>query len=174
MAAFFAVSGESLARVKKERPRKLLEQLAAALQLQGHEPLLRLEEMAAFHKDVPGFLSNLLLGQEGDLLRAARQKYDAGAVRLMTLHGAKGLEFPVVFLCGVTQGNIPLESDAHPADREEERRLFYVGMTRAREELILTTEGEPSVFLADLPEALLERSRAGGREASQGKQLSLF
>lgn len=174
LAAFFAVSGESLARVKKERPRKLLEQLAEALQLQGHEPLLRLEEMAAFHKDVPGFLSNLLLGQEGDLLRAARQKYDAGAVRLMTLHGAKGLEFPVVFLCGVTQGNIPLESDAHPADREEERRLFYVGMTRAREELILTTEGEPSAFLADLPEALLERSRAGGREASQGKQLSLF
>lgn len=107
-------------------------------------------------------------------MRAARQKYDAGAVRLMTLHGAKGLEFPVVFLCGVSKGNIPLESSAHPADEEEERRLFFVGMTRAREELILTTAGEPSAFLADLPETLLERGHAGRREPSQGKQMSLF
>ena len=134
----------------------------------------KLCQMALFYKNVPAFLDGLLLGQEGDLLRAARQKYDAGAVRLMTLHGAKGLEFPVVFMCGVSQGNIPLESPDRPADLEEERRLFYVGMTRARDELILLAGRQPSAFLEGLPEAELLRQRAASRLPSQGKQLSLF
>ena len=95
------------------------------------EPLRRLLNMAVLHKDMPEFLQNLLLGQEGDLQRSADKVYSSGTVTLMTLHGSKGLEFPVVFLCGVKKGCLPYESINHPADTGEERRLFYVGMTRA-------------------------------------------
>ena len=174
LGAFFAAERELSPRWAKEKPRKLLEELAAAAGVSEKPAVQKLCQMALFYKNVPAFLDGLLLGQEGDLLRAARQKYDAGAVRLMTLHGAKGLEFPVVFMCGVSQGNIPLESPDRPADLEEERRLFYVGMTRARDELILLAGRQPSAFLEGLPEAELLRQRAASRLPSQGKQLSLF
>ncbi len=77
---------------------------------------------------------------------AEGRTYVPGAVTIMTMHGSKGLEFPVVFLYGVEEGSIPLEREEHPLDQEEERRLFYVGMTRAKEELILITSGEMSCF----------------------------
>ena len=48
-------------------------------------------------------------------------------------HGSKGLEFPAVFIYGAREGNIPLENEKRPSDEEEERRLLYVGMTRAKE-----------------------------------------
>ena len=93
----------------------------------------------------------------------------------MTFHGAKGLEFPVVFLCGVKKGVIPLETVKQPADMEEERRLFYVGMTRARDELILLTSPEPSVFLEDIPAEFLHTGMVRERKPQpEGKQLSLF
>ena len=91
--------------------------------------------MSVFHPNMAAFLTNLLLGEEGDLSRSAQPSYTADFVRLMTLHGSKGLEFPVVFLSGVKKGSIPLESISHPADIPEERRLFYVGITRAKEKL---------------------------------------
>jgi ATP-dependent DNA helicase Rep len=89
------------------------------------------------------------------------------AVRLMTLHGAKGLEFPVVFLIGLEDGVLPHESALHEGNIEEERRLLYVGITRAREALILShaevrkrfgrvEKVTPSRFLAELPEADLD------------------
>jgi DNA helicase II / ATP-dependent DNA helicase PcrA len=87
----------------------------------------------------------------------------ADAVTLMTLHMAKGLEFRVVFISGVEDGFIPYRAGKSPEDAEEERRLFYVGMTRAMDELFLIhgrsrllygmrRPRSPSPFLSDIPE----------------------
>lgn len=100
-------------------------------------------------------------------------------VQLMTLHSAKGLEFPVVFLCGMEEGLFPHKrSTEDPRKLEEERRLCYVGMTRARQRLFLThaesrrLHGQehfaaPSRFLREIPRELLEevRPRAGRAQA---------
>lgn len=119
-----------------------------------------------------GLFETLALGEEADVRRAAGRGWESGAVRLMTLHGAKGLEFPAVIVAGVRDGMLPLESRGRAADPEEERRLLFVGMTRAREELILTAGGEPSPFLADLP-AAVARETVRKRERP-AEQLSLF
>ena len=105
---------------------------------------------------------------------------NADAVTMMTLHNAKGLEFPVVFLTGLEDGLFPLaKAYDDPALLEEERRLFYVGITRAQQKLYITyaeqrrRNGEympsrPSSFLVDLPKPLLDeqktmRARSSGR-----------
>ncbi len=92
-------------------------------------------------------------------------------VQLMTLHSAKGLEFPVVFLVGMEDGLFPSQRSVEAEDRlEEERRLAYVGITRAREKLVLChaesrrlhgmeTLARPSRFLAELPSELLDEVR---------------
>ena len=116
----------------------------------------------------------LSLGVESDLKRCPDKRYEAGAVTVMTLHGSKGLEFPVVFIYGVNEGSIPLESGKHPADAEEERRLFYVGMTRAKEELIMTTSGEPSAFVRGIDDALIQRENAEKKREETYRQMSLF
>ena len=98
---------------------------------------------------------------------------DAGdRVSLMTLHSAKGLEFPVVFVTGLEEGVFPhSRSLLEPAEMEEERRLCYVGLTRARERLYLTrcwkrtlygTErfNKPSRFLQEIPAHLMESEDA--------------
>ena len=105
----------------------------------------------------------------------AASKPDPGVVTLMTLHTAKGLEFPVVFLTGMEDGTFPhLRSLADPDQLEEERRLAYVGLTRARERLYISraavrtawgvpNEFPPSRFLDDLPDELIDWRR---RESS--------
>lgn len=84
--------------------------------------------------DLPDFL------EEVALMSSADKSADGQKVTLMTLHAAKGLEFPVVFIIGMEEGIIPHARvfDSSPAELEEERRLAYVGMTRAREELHLS------------------------------------
>lgn len=93
----------------------------------------------------------------------------AGAVTLMTLHNAKGLEFPVVFVVGMEDGVFPhIRSLGDPEELEEERRLAYVGITRAMDRLFLTHSisrmlfgqtnyNPPSRFLKEIPDRLLER-----------------
>ncbi len=93
-------------------------------------------------------------------------------VQLMTLHSAKGLEFPLVFIAGMEDGLFPHQRSVQEAGGrlEEERRLCYVGMTRAREQLYLSyaevrrmfgseSHGRPSRFLDEIPEGLIEEIR---------------
>jgi DNA helicase-2/ATP-dependent DNA helicase PcrA len=105
---------------------------------------------------------------------------DASQVILMTLHSAKGLEFPAVFLIGLEDGVFPhLRSLGEPEELEEERRLAYVGITRAQERLYLTHAwsrtlyggtqyNPPSRFLDEIPEALVQMVD-GQRRASRGR-----
>ena len=100
---------------------------------------------------------------------------DGDAVTLMTLHNAKGLEFPVVFITGMEDGVFPhMRSLGEPAELEEERRLAYVGITRTKERLYLTRAwsrnlwggnnyNPPSRFLGELPGRLLEKVNRKGR-----------
>jgi ATP-dependent DNA helicase UvrD/PcrA len=128
-----------------------------------------------------GFLEQVALVSEQD-------EYDqeASAVTLMTLHNAKGLEFPVVFIVGLEDGVFPhYRSMGDSAELEEERRLAYVGITRARERLYLchawsrslfgqTSYNPPSRFLSEIPADLLrsieeeepESAVIGGRTSS--------
>lgn len=101
--------------------------------------------------------------EEVALMSSADTSDDKQKVTLMTIHAAKGLEFPVVFMVGMEEGILPHARiyEAGPSELEEERRLCYVGMTRAREELHLSyaqsrlqfgqrSYGSPSRFLADM------------------------
>jgi len=107
--------------------------------------------------------------------------YDERAqITLMTLHAAKGLEFPLVFLCGLEEGLFPhSRTFLHPDDIEEERRLCYVGMTRAMDTLILSRAvyrrrygtdlpeaSVPSRFLEEIPAELVEELGVSRRRAS--------
>ena len=160
---------EWLPRIRAEKPRQLTEQW---MEQYGSSPALEnLRDAAVFHEDFNSLWNALTLGQEADLRRASGKRWASGAVRLMTLHGAKGLEFPAVFLAGLSAGALPLESPDRPADVAEERRLFFVGLTRAREELILTSAPEPSPFLRELPDAVVRETTGRQREA---EQLRLF
>jgi superfamily I DNA/RNA helicase len=155
-------------------PELRVAQLRAAVEL-----LSPLAERAG--ADADRFLAELALGAEVDVWDPR-----ADRVSLLTLHAAKGLEFPVVFLVGCEDGLLPLRfgsgragtgdggTDPGEADVAEERRLLFVGMTRARTHLLLsharrrTARGElreprPSDFLADIPAPLLERSTRAER-----------
>ncbi|MDH3659128.1 MAG: UvrD-helicase domain-containing protein [Alphaproteobacteria bacterium] len=111
----------------------------------------------------------------------------ADRVSLLTIHAAKGLEFPVVFMIGMEDGILPLTFGKAASDAElaEERRLAFVGMTRAMDRLFLThaakrtwrgasQELAPSPFLSDLSEALFNTSRSDVKRKPQDRQLQLF
>lgn len=160
---------------KRSKPKKLLETWMEDLERKDDNDFINLAHMGACYNTMAEFLDALLLGEEGDLKRCGGKSYSADSVRLMTLHGSKGLEFPVVILFGVGKGELPLENEKYPSDVEEERRLFYVGMTRAKEELIITYAGEPSEFLEELPKEDTAEERAGKKHAVEAaQQLSLF
>ncbi len=135
------------------------------------------------------FLESVSLVSDVDALEE-----NGGRLTLMTLHNAKGLEFPAIFIAGVEEGVFPhMRSLGDPADLEEERRLAYVGITRAQRRLYLTLAttrnlwgmpnyNSPSRFLGEIPKELLteapERRRRPALEAAQpratltGDQLS--
>ena len=126
------------------------------------------QSVARSDRSLTGFLERITLSNE------AEEEQTGNRVTLSTLHAAKGLEFDIVFVIGCVEGQIPHArftdpkiSEAAPADLDEERRLFYVGVTRARERLYLTrpkkrmlrgtvTPMTPSRFLEGLPEDAIE------------------
>ncbi len=118
--------------------------------------------------------------QQITLLTDADEKDEnADVAKLMTIHSAKGLEFPVVFVGGLEETLFPNAMSINTREElEEERRLFYVAVTRAQKHLYLTyanaryrfgslTQNEPSRFLDELPEAFLDRTFAGGGARNQ-------
>ena len=146
-----AFTGDAAARVEN------LEELVSAMA--GYDGM---------EDGLQSFLDRTALLAETDNVQGS------GGVRLMTLHSAKGLEFPVIFIVGVEDDLCPHLRSAEENDGlEEERRLFYVGMTRARERLILTRAmtrfqfgqartTEPSRFLLEIPARLLRETVAAG------------
>jgi len=118
-----------------------------------------------FKKSLYDYLNRITLISRDDLEDDA----DKGKVNLMTIHAAKGLEFPVVFIVGAEDGIIPHARSVEEGDGtvEEERRLFYVAITRARDKLYISSchrrrkmggviECTPSPFLQEIPPALVE------------------
>jgi DNA helicase-2/ATP-dependent DNA helicase PcrA len=158
--------------------------LAAAEITSLHEALDLVKPLAeACGEDVERFLTDLALEVQVDT-RDAR----ADRISLLTLHASKGLEFPVVFLVGCEETLLPLTwGSAADTDLEEERRLFYVGVTRAQNRLFLCRARQrlwrgrvqamaPSPYLADIEEGLLERrhTRLQGGHRMPERQLNLF
>jgi len=136
--------------------------------------------------DLDRFLDELALGAEVDTWDPR-----ADRISLLTLHAAKGLEFPVVFIVGCEDGLLPLRPwRGAEVDYAEERRLLFVGMTRATTRLVLLTAAErsirgtvtkcqPSPFLASVDPALLDRvgaAQAPGRvhRRDKAQQARLF
>ena len=137
------------------RIENLAELVSAAREYEGRDP----------EPSLAGFVDRLSLLSEADEAEGAED----ARVLLMTLHAAKGLEFPAVIIAGLEEGLFPHSRSADDDETlEEERRLCYVGMTRARRQLVLTSAGrrrvfgeyratEPSRFLAEIPDSLVQR-----------------
>lgn len=153
----------------------------------GQADAARLLELAgAFGKDLHGFSSYLKNN-------AAATVYDerAEAVALMTMHAAKGLEFPMVFMSGVEEGLLPCSlpgfREADAGNVKEERRLFYVGMTRARDKLILSGSATRSIFgeshnqkmsrfIKEIPQQMIKHAdrRLPKKKKQKAVQMKLF
>jgi DNA helicase-2/ATP-dependent DNA helicase PcrA len=127
-----------------------------------------------------GFLEQVALVADADEIPDPSDPDHSGVATLMTLHTAKGLEFPVVFLTGLEDGVFPhLRSLGEPHELEEERRLAYVGVTRAQQRLYLSRAvtrsawgqpqyNPPSRFLTELPEELVRWERTADQVTSWG------
>ncbi|MBG1261879.1 DNA helicase PcrA [Nostoc commune] len=154
----------------EERVRNVKELYNAAIEFQ--------EEEENEDASLQNFLSDKAVNPDDNL------KEGQTAVSLMTLHASKGLEFPVVFLVGLEQGLFPgHRSLSDPASLEEERRLCYVGITRAQERLFLSHARERrlygsrepamrSQFLDELPEELLSTKRASRQSYTKSASTS--
>ena len=161
----------------KERGDERMENLK---ELRGSSEQFAVERSTAAGADprelLGDFLQNVALVSDVDALEDADGRGDA--ITLITLHQAKGLEFDAVFMLGLEEGLLPhSRSIEDPAQLEEERRLCYVGMTRARKYLYMlrafrrnfrgsTVAGIASRFLDELPESLVTRSRIRGMRSS--------
>ncbi|GHJ46050.1 DNA helicase [Catellatospora sp. TT07R-123] len=190
----------------------LLAELEASLDPQDEGRVENLQELVSVAREyaertaaadetpaLAGFLEQVALVADADQVPSDDPDHQ-GVVTLMTLHTAKGLEFPVVFLSGLEDGVFPhLRSLGDVKELEEERRLAYVGITRARQRLYLSRAvtrsawgqpqyNPPSRFLEELPPELLDWKRTegavsswggdrggiGGRERSQERAASTF
>ncbi|MBW8896390.1 MAG: ATP-binding domain-containing protein, partial [Acidobacteria bacterium] len=138
-----------------ERIENLMELVSAAREYETRDP----------EASIGGFVDRLSLLSEADEESGTRE----AKVWLMTMHAAKGLEFPLVVIGGLEEGLFPHSRSAEDVEElEEERRLCYVGMTRAQSQLVLTSAArrrvfgeyqstQPSRFLDEIPPELLNR-----------------
>ena len=127
------------------------------------------EDGELLDKSLGSYLQQITLLTDSD-----EEKGDSNVVKLMTIHAAKGLEFPVIFVGGLEETLFPNSMSINTREElEEERRLFYVAVTRAKHKLWLTyantryrfgnlVQNEPSRFINELPEERLDRAFAGG------------
>ena len=127
---------------------------------------------------LPQVVTRLILR---DMMERGEDEDDADQVQLMTLHASKGLEFPYVFLIGMEEGLLPHQTSMDEGNVEEERRLAYVGITRAQKELIFTyarerrqfgevSRTEASRFLHELPQDDLSWELAPTKKSIEHKQ----
>jgi DNA helicase-2/ATP-dependent DNA helicase PcrA len=143
------------------------------------ENVTELRRLAAEYKDegLEAFLENIALVSDQDTLDES-----FSVPTLLTLHAAKGLEFPVVFIVGLNDGTLPhIRSFDDPEAMQEERRLFYVGITRAENQLYLlhslnrytygyAEPADPSRFLADIPYDLFDDGRPSRSTRKQKRE----
>ncbi|MCA9354113.1 MAG: UvrD-helicase domain-containing protein [Candidatus Kaiserbacteria bacterium] len=132
---------------------------------------------------VEQFIENAALQSDQDEMK---EKEEQNAVRLMTIHASKGLEFPYVFITGLEQGLFPHERlDDGRIDNEEERRLFYVALTRAEKKVYLTYAhmrtifgsqrvNVPSEFLNDISTEHVEQAEPEGRGHNSGYETTVY
>lgn len=161
---------------EQERVANLNELVNAAAEFELPEELLgpdpeldRLPVVSTLMEMLRGFLESVALVSDQDVVDESR-----GAVTLMTLHAAKGLEFDVIAIVGLEEGLLPhARSQEGELELEEERRLCYVGMTRAKRRLMLLTASSravrgqpsrtvPSSFLGEVPSEHVEEERLDG------------
>jgi uncharacterized protein (TIGR00375 family) len=177
-------AGDTVARLVERVHDLLAQQRIEPLTESDNERLSQLARRSlGYDADLAGFLEAMALQSETDA-------YDprADRVTLMTLHAAKGLEFPVVFIVGCEEGLLPYVRPGKAVDVDEERRLFYVGVTRAQRQLALLSartrilfgqrmDNAPSRFVADIEAALKEvraKQRRNPKPRAEAEQLSLF
>jgi len=198
---------DDLGRAADELPaanflKALLDQTdyVGALKREGtHEALSRVENLdellnavAEWQQEAGGSIAEfldeaaLLTSTDDRAIEAVNGEKADDAVTLMTLHNAKGLEFPIVFLVGMEENLIPHRSSTGSLqDVEEERRLLYVGITRAQDELYLvhcearmtfgrTEMARPSRFLEDVPSQMLQETDVFGQDLNDPRHLSKF
>ena len=130
------------------------------------ENIKELRSVASQFPHLTEFLENVVLSESA--YRPRKQELHTDALTLMTMHAAKGLEFPAIFMVGMEEGLFPHSRSLLSTDElEEERRLCYVGITRAKQSLFLTyarkrmyfgtrTQNSVSRFIADIPEEILK------------------
>jgi DNA helicase-2/ATP-dependent DNA helicase PcrA len=134
------------------------------------ENIEELKSVAQQFKDLGSFLENVALVQQEYSVQEKEKNNLNQAVKLMTIHASKGLEFDTVFLAGLEEGLLPHSQSLDDPERlEEERRLCYVAITRAKQHLYLTFTSQrlffgksnynlPSRFLLDIPKDLLDEN----------------
>ena len=166
---------QGAALLGREAARQLLRQLRKVDSTAVAAVVRSLAEEAGWRERLPEKLGERELVRQADLFRLIRlaQDFDDGirttadfiaelearfgstgaerrGVHLLTLHGAKGLEFDIVFVPRIEERELPIRQAKRPVEIAEERRLLYVGLTRAKRQLALTWSGKPSRFLVEL------------------------
>jgi len=174
---------EALRSAAAEDPNAPPRQVLAGLAMRDAKAKAALDECRKLAEGFPGtlreFLDHLLLRQAADGYQRQAER-----ITLMTLHAAKGLEFPVVFIAACEDGILPYARPGEQPDIDEERRLLYVGMTRAQRILTIsscrkrslfgkTAKRQPSPFIREVEARLTKKLKSGRSRKKRSTQKQL-